>query len=184
MASCTKRKNDFINNAQTNLKKSKKFKKEQKELYKLDPNIHTVPDLSTDVALLEWGQNIIQGENERTRRGGFPIYNPTIAKVQVHYDLFKEYQGTQKLHQSTAARNWEELNALREKADNIILDIWNQVEEHYALCKPYERLCNCEAYGIIYYYRKGEAELTEATDIAIQKLIDQSPCIFNNDDFE
>lgn len=160
------------------------IKKEQKELYKLDPNIHTVPDLSTDVALLEWGHNIIQGENERTRRGGFPIYNPTIAKVQVHYDLFKEYQGTQKLHQSTAARNWEELNALREKADNIILDIWNQVEEHYSLCKPYERLCNCEAYGIIYYYRKGEPELTEATDIAIQKLIDQSPCIFNNDDFE
>lgn len=160
------------------------IKKEQKEFYKLDINAHTVPDLSTDAALLEWGQNIIQGENERTRRGGFPIYNPTIAKVQVHYDLFKEYQGTQKLHQSTALRNWEELNALREKADEIILDIWNQVEEHYALCKPYERLCNCEAYGLIYYYRKGEQELTEQTDIAIQKLIDQSPCIFDNDDFK
>lgn len=160
------------------------IKKEQKELYKLDTNVHTVPDLATDVALLEWGQNIIQGENERIRKGGFPIYNPTIAKVQVHYDQFKEYHATQKLHQSTAMRNWEELNALRETADTIILDIWNQVEEHYAMCKPYERLCNCEAYGIVYYYRKGEQELTEETDKAIQRLIDQSPSIFGNEDFE
>lgn len=160
------------------------IKKEQKELYRLDMENHVVPDLSTDMALLEWGKNIIDGEHERTRRGGFPIYNPTIAKVQVHYDLFKEYQSTQKLHQSTANRNWEELNALRETADNIILDIWNQVEEHYCYCKPYERLCNCEAYGLIYYYRKGEAELTPETDISIQKLIDQSPSIFNGCDFE
>lgn len=160
------------------------IKKEQKEYYKLDTEIHNVPDLSTDAALLEWGENIINGEKERTQKGGLPIYNPRIANVQVHYDLFKEYQATQKIHQSTANRNWEELNALRETADNIILDIWNQVEEHYALCKPYEKLKKCEAYGLIYYYRKGEKELTPETDIAIQKLIDQSPSIFDVSDFE
>ena len=52
------------------------------------------------------------------------------------------------------------------------------------MCKPYEILCNCEAYGIVYYYRKGEQELTEETDKAIQRIIDQSPCIFGNEDFE
>lgn len=141
------------------------IKKEYKALYGLDMSAHILPDLSTEAALLKWGKCIIDGENERMRKGGIPIYNPTIAKVKVHYDIFKEYQATQKFHQSATARNWEELNSLREKADAIILDIWNQVEEHFANCKPYDKLCKCKEYGLIYYYRRGEKELTPASDI-------------------
>lgn len=141
------------------------IKKEYKELYGLDTNVHVLPDLSTEAALLKWGKCIIDGENERLRRGGLPIYNPTIAKVKVHYEIFKEYQATQKFHQNATARNWEELNSLREKADAIILDIWNQVEEHFKDCKPYEKLCKCKEYGLIYYYRRGEKELTPESDL-------------------
>ena len=44
------------------------IKKGQKELYKLDPNNHTLPDLSTEENLITWGQNIIEGEQARTLR--------------------------------------------------------------------------------------------------------------------
>ena len=54
------------------------IKKGQKELYKLDPHNHTLPDLSTEENLITWGQNIIDGENARIAQGGFPIYNPAI----------------------------------------------------------------------------------------------------------
>ena len=54
------------------------IKKEQKELYHLEPDNHFVPDLSSEEDLLEWGMNIYEGEQERTRLGGFPIYNPAI----------------------------------------------------------------------------------------------------------
>jgi len=143
------------------------IKKEHKLFYHLDQHIHTVPDLSTEGALLNWGKCIIDGENERLRYGGLPIYNPTIAKVKVHYEIFKEYKSNQKLHQNTTNRNWEELVSLREKGDTIILDIWNQVEAKYRDDKPYTRLIKCQSYGLVYYYRKGEKVLTKIDDLMI-----------------
>ena len=141
------------------------IKKEHKLFYQLDQHIHTVPDLSTEAALLNWGKCVIDGENERLRNGGLPIYNPTIAKVKVHYEVFKEYKSTQKLHQNTTNRNWEDLVNMREKGDLIILDIWNQVESKYKDDKPYTRLKKCQTYGLVYYYRKGEKVLTNADDL-------------------
>lgn len=141
------------------------IKKEHKIFYSLDPNIHTVPDLSTEAALLHWGKCVIDGENERLRNGGLPIYNPTIAKVKVHYEVFKEYKSTQKIHQNTTSRNWEDLVSLRQKGDELILDIWNQVESRFKNEKPYTRLIKCQSYGLIYYYRKGEKVLTQADDL-------------------
>lgn len=141
------------------------IKKDHKLFYQLDPNVHTVPDLSTEATLIHWGKCIIDGENERIRNGGLPIYNPAIAKVKVHYEVFKEYKSTQKLYQATTTRNWEELVSLREKGDQIILEIWNQVEAKFKDEKPYHRLLKCQEFGLVYYYRKGEAELTKADDL-------------------
>ncbi|MFA5046670.1 MAG: hypothetical protein WC542_12160 [Paludibacter sp.] len=141
------------------------IKKEHKLFYQLDPNVHTVPDLSTEASLLHWGKCIIDGENERIRNGGLPIYNPAIAKVKVHYEVFKEYKSTQKQYQNTTNRNWEELVSLREQGDLIILDIWNQVELNYKDERPYTRLMKCNSFGLVYYYRKGEKVLTKVDDL-------------------
>ncbi len=132
------------------------IKKDKKEFYKLDPDDFTVPDLSTENALLEWGKNIINGENERTRMGGVPIYNPTIAKVRVHYDLFKDYKNSQKTYQHSTARNQDNVAQMRSKIDAIIVEIWNQVEKHFEDSPADTKLQQCKKYGIIYYYRKGE----------------------------
>lgn len=137
------------------------IKKDHKLFYGLDTEIHNVPDLSTETALLEWGKAIVDGENDRIRNGGLPIYNPTIAKVKVHYEVFKEYKSTQKIYQNTTTRQWEELVSLRGQGDAIILEIWNQVEAHFNDLSPYERLQQCKDYGLIYYYRKGEKEITQ-----------------------
>lgn len=141
------------------------IKKEAKLFYQLDPTVHIVPDLSTEAALIHWGKCIIDGENERLRNGGLPIYNPTIAKVKVHYEVFKEYKSSQKLYQKTTNRNWEDLVNLRQKGDEIIHDIWNQIEAKYKDEKPYSRLLKCQNYGLVYYYRKGEKELTPEDDL-------------------
>lgn len=140
-------------------------KKEHKLFYQLDPNVHIVPDLTTEAALIQWGKAVIEGENERVRNGGLPIYNPTIAKVKVHYEVFKEYKSTQKLYQNTTQKSWEELNNLRVKGDAIILDLWNQVEQKFKDEKPFARLTKCQHFGLIYYYRKGEKELTIDDDL-------------------
>lgn len=148
------------------------IKKEQKLLYQLKPDEHVLPDISTEDDLLYWGEKIIAGEEERIRQGGFPIYNPNINKVKVYYDIFKEQQVSQSIHKKTVGRVYEDLGGLREQVDVMILDIWNQVEEHYRDCLPYERLKNCQAYGLIYYYRTGEKRLTPEGDRQI-KLANQ-----------
>jgi hypothetical protein len=137
------------------------IKAEHKRLYRLEPDTHIVPDLSTDSAILEWGKHIIDGESERIRNGGTPIYNPAISKVKVHYEIFKEYNGKHKLHHDITNRNRGGLVELRKKCDDLILSIWNQVEEKFKNEEPSERLRKCQEYGVVYYYRKGEEKFID-----------------------
>lgn len=133
------------------------IKAEYKTLYNLQPDDFTVPDLAGEQAVVTWGQYIINGENSRlSQRGGIPIYNPTIAKVKVHYDIFVEARYTRDRYKKQMERSLEQLNLLRNEIDSIILRIWNQVEDFYKEYPQEIRLAKCREYGIIYYYRKNE----------------------------
>ncbi len=136
-----------------------------KAYYGLPADSTNVPDLSTEVALVEWGRKIIDGETKRTSQGGIPIYNPTIAKVRVHYDIFTDSYDRQKNLQNLTARSLEALSAMRSTADELILDIWNQVEKKFENVSPNEkRLDLCRDYGLVYYYRTGEKRKKEANE--------------------
>ncbi|MDR2816511.1 MAG: hypothetical protein LBB62_07400 [Proteiniphilum sp.] len=132
------------------------IKEEQLALYGLE-NVHlVVPDLSSNEQLLEWGQKIIRGEQQRTAQGGVPIYNPSIAKVNVMVTLFKEGYQTQKLHRKATSRVLQEIADYRKKVDKVVLEIWEEVERHNSGLPPEKRLAVNRGYGIVYYYRRGE----------------------------
>jgi len=154
------------------------IKRSQKELYKLDPKSNALPDLTTEDGLIEWGQNIIDGEQQRTAAGGFPIYNPAINKVKVHFEMFKEDYTSHLLHKKTHSRVFEDTESLRKQVDEIILSIWDQVETFYKDELPYAKLRKCQAYGMIYYYRRGEAKLTPETDEQILRNRAQQTMLF------
>ena len=123
----------------------------------MDTRNNNVPDLSTETALAEWGRKIVEGESRRISQGGIPIYNPTIAKVRVHYDIFMESYERQRNLQALTARSLEALASMRSEADALILDIWNQVEAKFQEVNPNEaRLAKCRDYGLVYYYRSNE----------------------------
>lgn len=130
-----------------------------KEFYGLDPHSCTLPDLSTEADLAEWGRRIINGESKRLAQGGIPIYNPSIAKVRVHYDIFMESYEKQRNLQALTAKSLDALASMRDEADRLILSIWNQVEKKFEQVTPLEkRLELCRSYGLIYYYRTSEKE--------------------------
>ena len=141
------------------------IKKEYKKLYHLEPEDFSVPDMVSSESLIEWGQNIIEGEALRMKAGGVPLYNPAIAKVKVHYDIFKEYRDNQIFLQQNTARYGDKVNDLRQPVDDLILDVWNQIEGFFNELPPYKRMESCKQFGVIYYYRRGEAELTPADDL-------------------
>jgi len=136
-----------------------------KELYGL-PEANVVPDLVSEAALVKWGKQIIDGEQLRTTQGGIPIYNPTIARVKVYYDIFLNSHERQKNYQALTGRSLDELTSMRSRADELILDIWNQVEAKYKDVTPIDaRLEKCRSYGLVYYYRSGE-NIKEEKEIA------------------
>lgn len=136
------------------------IKKEQKLLYGLEPENFSVPDLTSNDSLLYWGENIIKGEQARTSQGGAPIYNPTIARVNVAFSLFRDSYFAQKIHQNTTTRQLESLSKLRDGVDELLAVLWNQIEGAFASLPLKERLDRCKEYGVVYYLRKEEKEKT------------------------
>ncbi len=132
------------------------IKKSTKTYYGLDPESNSVPNLTSEKALLKWGERIIKGEAERIKNGGTAIYNPSISKVSVFFNIFKENQAEQKVTQLNTNRYADAVKKMREKCDALILDIWNNVEAHFANLNWEERIPLCKEYGLIYYYRRGE----------------------------
>ncbi|MBP5457052.1 MAG: hypothetical protein J6Y37_11155 [Paludibacteraceae bacterium] len=140
------------------------IKPEAKKLYGLPVDSYVVPDLISDENLYKWGALIIEGEQKRIQAGGTPIYNPAIAKVRVHYDIFVEHYNNQKVLQNNTSRTISNVTSLNESVDKVILDIWNDVEHSFSLLPLPERLHKCSEYGLVYYYRRGEAKVEYSTE--------------------
>jgi hypothetical protein len=129
---------------------------ETRAYYGLEINESTVPSLSTENELISWGKRVIDGEEFRIRKGGSPITNPTIAVVKVRYTQFIEalnYYKTLNLKTlDIMGKNME----LRKEADEIILEIWNEVETTHNSFPEDEKRSMSRDYGLVYFWRKGE----------------------------
>lgn len=132
------------------------IKEKNKSFYGLEEGNYAVPDLTSGEQILYWGEKIISGEKERLKKGGVPVYNPSIAKVAVHFDIFKDLYGRQKKLQRLTSNSGDDVAQLREEADAILLDLWNQVEAAFRDLPLLERYQKCQSYGIVYYYRRHE----------------------------
>ncbi|MDR1415045.1 MAG: hypothetical protein LBI96_04455, partial [Odoribacteraceae bacterium] len=118
-----------------------------------------LPPLVAEQDLVAWGEKLIHGEQERTLRGGTPIYSPSIALVRVNFEKFKQASIAQKQFQQSAARYSAELARYRADADALVLDLWNDIEKSFDnIPDENQRRARCEQYGITYVYRKGERE--------------------------
>lgn len=125
------------------------IKKEQLAFYGLKESNMVVPDMTSDERFLQWGENIIRGEYQRLEHNGVPIYNPSIAKVNVMFTLFKEGYQTQKLHRKATTRILKEIEVYREKVDKIISEIWEEVEKQN-IGLPFDKmLAENREYGIV-----------------------------------
>ncbi|MDR1632073.1 MAG: hypothetical protein LBR97_04225 [Dysgonamonadaceae bacterium] len=113
-----------------------------------------LPDLSTEEMILHWGGKIIQGEAKRMSRGGYPLYNPAIAKVKVHYELFSDVVHSTKIYKQNVVRQQAILYEMQKKAESMIRDIWSRVEEKYGNLPLQELSQIYQSYKISYHYQK------------------------------
>jgi hypothetical protein len=137
---------------------------ETRAFYGLATDESTVPSLTTENELMNWGRRIIEGEEFRIKKGGSPITNPTIAVVKVRFENFIE---AWTYHNTLAKRtiDYTEKNyKLRKEADEIILQLWNEVENTHNALPEAIRKALSEEYGLVYFYRKGELEKANTSE--------------------
>ena len=131
---------------------------ETREFFGLAVNEPTVPSLRTENELITWGKRIIEGEELRMRNGGSPITNPTIAVVKVRFESFLEANNYHKILIKRIHDYSGKTFEIRKEADEIILQIWNEVEATFSNLSGYLKKKECEGYGLVYFYRKNEKE--------------------------
>ncbi len=125
----------------------------KRSYYGLPEDEDTVPNLFSESSVLEWGIKVIEGERRRQSEGGVPIYNPTMGRVSVVFEIFKEmYEKQHSLQQRTsdALRN---ISDMRFEADEIIFEAWGEIENAFSVFQGEERIRKCASYGVIYYDR-------------------------------
>lgn len=130
----------------------------ERAFFKLDEDERKTPTLQTEGEVIDWGKLIIEGEDIRKAKGRSPITNPTIAVVKVRYEQFSDSYKFQKTLQKNYHRALEKLSDMRPTADDIILQVWNEVEKHYSDLNDEQKREKSSKYGISYVFRKNELE--------------------------
>lgn len=132
------------------------MKAADRDYYSIPQDSGELPDMSSDIAVIRCCENTINGERARIAKGGIPIYNPTIAKVAVHYDLFKELYDKQCELRQLTDEALMVVSLMRPQVDDVILDVWNSIENYFSNLTGEKKLKVCREYGLIYYYRTSE----------------------------
>ena len=124
--------------------------------YGIDESDARAPDMNSESEVIKWGERVIAGETERLKKGMNPISNPTIAVVKVRFEQFIDAYRSKKINQKNNIRILDNVINLRVQADEIILNIWNEVEKYYANLPDDKMRENAAEYGVSYVYRKNE----------------------------
>ncbi len=132
--------------------------------YGLPENEDTVPNLFSEASVLEWGKKIVDGEQRRQSEGGIPIYNPTMGRVSVIFEMFKEKYDRQVALQQRTAEALQNIADMRYEADEIIFEAWSEIEKAFSSFQGEVRLKHCAKYGVIYYDRPDRKHKKTADD--------------------
>jgi len=137
--------------------------------YSLEDYENKVPTLNTEAEVIKWGETIIRGEADRTRKGMAPVTNPTIALVKVRFEDFKDSYNFQKTLQKNNNRTLQELAKLRDEADALVAKVWDEVENNYHELPDELRREKAKEYGLIYVFRKNEIKNISMLENALEE---------------
>ena len=138
--------------------------RDKRAYYSLPVDEDSVPNLFSEASVLEWGQRVIEGEQKRQSEGGVPIYNPTMGRVAVVYEMFKEMYDRQQSLQRRTAEALQNISDMRFEADEIIFEAWAEIEKAFSAFQGEARLRKCAQYGVIYYDRPDRKRKKEQND--------------------
>jgi hypothetical protein len=126
--------------------------------YGLDQDNKAIPEISTEQQLIDWGKKVIEGDEKRMGQGGSRVFNPTIAMVRMRFEKFHENYDFHKDLLRTSQKMQDKVAIERETADQLIVNIWNEVEATFNNLDAEEKRSKASEYGVVYIYRPSEKE--------------------------
>ncbi|MFV0592279.1 MAG: hypothetical protein ACK5M7_12905 [Draconibacterium sp.] len=121
------------------------------------------PTLNSEQEILEWGQIVVNGEQNRVRQGGSAIYSPSIALVKFKLEEFSDAAIFQQNLKRNTLRTFEKMQQLRKTTNDFIAQLWTEIENHLELeaGSEEEKRKLAEDFGIVYVLRRKERKLLQ-----------------------
>lgn len=124
--------------------------------YQLPVDYHKLPKLSSDADLTLWAGNIIDGDAARVLAGGEPMENPTAAQVATANTDLQTALSVQTTAKDAYDLEQEDVENLREEADELIADIWDEVLFTFRKDEAPSMRRKAREYGVVYRLSPGE----------------------------
>jgi len=124
--------------------------------YQAPVNNSEIPWELNESEILVWGKRLIDGEAKRTAAGSAAMVNPSIDDVSAKYDAFVAAHNVQSTAKDEYDKEQEDVATRRPEADNLILDVWDEVEFTYRKDDPPSKRRKAREWGVVYESLPGE----------------------------
>ena len=124
--------------------------------YQLDVSQTALPKLSNEADLALWAGRVVTGEAARVAAGGVPITFPSAAEVATELAQYQTLRGIQSTKKDAYDEEQEDVESLRGAVDELVREIWDEVEFHFRRESPSSLRNKAREYGVYYASRPGE----------------------------
>jgi hypothetical protein len=131
-----------------------------------------LPPLNTEKEVLEWGNKMVKGEQERMQRGGSAIYNPSIALVKFKVAELHDAAIFQQTLKRNTLRSFDKMQHLRKITNDFISKLWTEIEESINAESPKVKRQLAQEYGIVYVFRRNEKKKMSAEELQTDLLFE------------
>lgn len=121
-----------------------------RSFYGIDVNSENLPYIKGEADTIMWVKKLINGEKTRQEKGGKEMCNPSIDEIA---GIFKKYSALQEKQNSLKAdysKGFGDIGILINEADELLRDIWDEVEFFYRKEADNSRHKLCREYGLVY----------------------------------
>jgi hypothetical protein len=135
------------------------FSPSGRAVYELSVNEETVPDLCSEANLLLWADRIVKGDPRRVAQfSERPMDLPSAYDVATCLDAYNTQLARQTTAKDTLEAEQADVTELRAKADEVIRDVWDEVEFALRQQEPPALRRRAREWGVFYALRAGEPE--------------------------
>jgi hypothetical protein len=137
-------------------------------IYQLSVNEESIPNLAAEADLLQWTGRIVEGDPRRvTNLGESAMANPSAAEVAAILTDYNQQLALQSTAKDALEGEQTDVNDLRPAADQLIRDIWDEVEFALRQLDAPTLRRRAREWGVFYALRPGEPEEPAETPPAV-----------------